>query len=274
MKKWIAAAALALAAGWVGAIEPDVATPMACPQCGEWRVTYASREGAVGAVLSIDETVIKVPSCGSFAYRSAVPVFSLDPRGQGRYQLVTDVTPMDEQMGACSMGKAPFRMSLYLVNRFNAEAGVAGLELRSAGDEVPLLSLSAWNLQRDDPCGSGGSEGQAACLILRNTEVYAELAKEAYGSALEAKTGAQRNALRMFNPALFAAETMKACRKREAQSGGFDWPEANAQACQLDQLVSKLAELRAWQACLAPGMKPKGQCKLPTDKVRSLVKAS
>lgn len=236
--------------------------PEKCPQCGEWDVIVSSPNGALGEKIVFDEDHITIPACGRFKVKLIKAIAQPKPITlASSYQFLfalSSVSPEPLCGGPDSTSDLQLRVDLY--GKRGTDAGAGRFAVSKFGSEKAIINLTAWNIERNDPCGSGGSEGSAACLTLVNAKLYGSLALEAY----EAYTlPAVDFGTRQFNPARFAARTLAFCTKREANGGGGDWPQYWALSCQRKLFQEKLTQLRRWKNCTES--KKRMHCSLPTE---------
>lgn len=214
------------------------APPLECPYCGTWTVTGASPAGSVGERIEFSNDRISLPTCGEFSISVKTQQSTL-MNERRTYRSTLELKPIQPDP-LCNVGAAgTLRLEVIVSVGYRVDGGLGEFKVYSDLAPTPVLSVTAWNYERDDPCDSGSGYGSAACLQRATASLVKTLSYEAY----EARAGNQ------FNPARFAAITMDFCSRREAERGYGSWPYVWALDCQVGLLQTKLADLRSWAAC-------------------------
>lgn len=250
---------------WQGApVSPAVETaPLACPHCGSWELSSSEPVGAVGERVSIGLDSVSFPTCGEFRSEVSSQSASVDPNGRRVYRTSLTLRPMlTDRLCAASPGDS-LRLDVVVSVGYSTDGGLADFSVFKPGETAATLVARGWNFARDNPCDSGSGNGSAACLQIANARLYRSLAQESYGVYAAAPFSKSYSVARQFNPARFAAATLRFCLKREADSGGGSWPYVSGLGCQAKRMQSKLSEFHAWRSCVAAGMKG---CAFPDER--------
>jgi len=228
------------------------APPLECPYCGTWTVTEASPAGSIGERIEFANDRVSLPTCGDFNVSVKTQLNSND--GERRtYRSTLELKPIQPD-SLCSIAPdQTLRMEAVVSVGYRVDGGRGEFTVYGNSATTPLLSITAWNYDRDNPCDSGSGYGSAACLQVATARLIKTLSYEAYGVGAGGR----------LNPARFAAATMDFCSKREVGNGGGSWPYVWALDCQAERLQAKLKELRAWSACRT-GANP-SSCKPPNE---------
>jgi hypothetical protein len=232
----IAALATAFAQNLLAAEAP----PLDCPHCGTWTVHQASPPGSTGERIVASADRISLPTCGEFSVSVKAQKASI--AGEHRtYRSTLELKPIQPDSPCGIAPGGTLRLEAVVSVGYRADGGLGEFTVYNDRGPSPVLSVTAWNYERDNPCDAGSGDGSAACMQKATASLVKTLSYEAY----EARAG------RQFNPARFAATTMDFCSEREADSGYGSWPYVWALSCQAGLLQTKLAELRSWAACQA-----------------------
>lgn len=223
--------------------------PLECPQCGDWDITRARPSGAVGERLSIDSERVTIPTCGEFAATVVNQTMTTDAINNRTYRVMMALRSGYAEPLCGTSPEVPIRLEIQIRVGYNRDGGFAEFEVFKPDQTKPVFAAGAWNSMRDDPCGSGSGDGSAACMLISNAKKYKTLAYEAFEAQASSTSQAAAVLTKHFNAASFSAAAFQFCRKREADSGGGNWPYVWALACQAKRLDDKLAELRAWRSC-------------------------
>lgn len=145
---------------------------------------------------------------------------------------------------------------------YQKDGGLGRFGVFKPDESTATLVASGWNFARDNPCDSGSDNGSAACMQIANARMYRILAQEVYAFYASPPHSKPQRLQGQFNPARFAAATLKFCLKRETGSGGGSWPYVWGLSCQSTRMQAKLSEFHAWRSCASSGNK---ECPFPTE---------
>lgn len=250
--------------------DPPLPPPLPCPHCGKWVVEDASPGGLTGERISINQDSIDISTCGFFdvtATQQSISEGFDKLYGNYRiYNLKISLIPSSSLRPLCNSedddtgGGSAMRMEIKIWDHsHNRYGGVASFYVFKNNQKDPVISATAWNPDRDNPCDATSGLANAACHRILIAQAYKALAYEVYETPPKASSVLNRK----FNVASFASASLQFCLKREEKSGAGYWPYAWAQDCQLERIESKLNEVRAWRNCVSE--KGVGKCKTPTN---------
>lgn len=239
--------------------------PLECPQCGTWDVIHGTPFGAAGNQIVVSAERIVIPTCGEFVYSVEKKTSKQEDPGLYRYLLTLGLRPMLMSPLCGTDEQTNLRADVEISAGYRKDGSVGNFKIYPGGASAPSVEVSAWNMDRDDPCATGSSGGSAACMQIANARLYSELAHEAYGNATMVKKDQHRQPMLNFNPARFAAATLEFCVHRERNNGGGNWPYVWALGCQASLFQTKLGELRSWKACQSK--MPRGRCVAPKENI-------
>ncbi|QNM95689.1 hypothetical protein [Chitinimonas koreensis] len=240
----------------------EVSAPT-CPHCGMWEISHSQSFGAVGERIVIDNDKVEIPTCGEFNSTVANQEVSVDINGRRRHRSVLVLQPIHIDPICRSAFDTMLRLEVEAYTDYSASAGYGEFKVYLSEQDKPVLSFSAWNKERYDPCDSGSGMGAAACMEIENAREYKILAQEAYGAYVYLPAGQLPNLRMQFNPASFAAATRSFCVRREAGNGAGSWPYVWALSCQAEYFRKKIEEFRSWVTCRSKSKNNK--CLFPTN---------
>jgi hypothetical protein len=223
-----------------------------CLQCGYW-------QSLNGEIVIINDSQIIIPACGVFDYTiEESKVF------QGEHKLSMS---LEQTKGSflCASKKGDAWNLDMVISGHMQDYSTAELNLRQGESTTPILWLSCWNVEREDPCDSGSGAGTSACLLIENSLLYKALSNQ-IASAYEMLMNKKVRNRPSFNPARFYVTALEFCRKSEKNSGFDAWPEAHASECQYGILKQKYEEFVQWHSCMYEGRGKFSSCKFPTEK--------
>lgn len=269
--KWLYAMPLALLVFALGADAQETSRPgpLACPQCGLWQVSGASGGELVGEIVVVDDKRVIIPGCGDFEYMIARSTATPQPHDRYDYDLSLSMTMRKPSFLCEAADDSAWRLDVRVSGHFR-EGGTADFSVRPTAAAEPILSLTGWNMDREDPCAAGSGMGTGACMEIANAILYKALsarAKSAY-QILIGTTPAKP--LPSFNAERFSATIAKFCTHREKHSGGGAWPTTWASVCEADFLSAKFKEFVAWHTCAQKELKAqkasvRAKCKFPGE---------
>lgn len=229
--------------------QPIPYPPLDCPQCGDWDVSRAQPSGSVGERLSINSERVIIPTCGEFAATVVNQSMTTDATNNRTYQVTMALQQVVAESVCATSPEVPIRLEIRIGVGYNRDGGFADFQVFKPDQSRPILVAGAWNFMRDDPCGSGSGNGSASCMQIAIAKKYKALAYEVFDAHASVKPQVSAALAKQLNLASFSAATFRFCLKREAQSGGGNWPYVWALSCQATRLDDKLIELRAWRTC-------------------------
>lgn len=212
--------------------------------------------------MSIDANSVSLPTCGDFRSEVISQSSSLDTNGRRTYRTSLTLHPRitDPLCKAPQGGK--LRMDIEVSVGYQKDGGLGRFGVFKPDESTATLVASGWNFARDNPCDSGSDNGSAACMQIANARMYRILAQEVYAFYASPPHSKPQRLQGQFNPARFAAATLKFCLKRETGSGGGSWPYVWGLSCQSTRMQAKLSEFHAWRSCASSGNK---ECPFPTE---------
>lgn len=231
--------------------------PLTCPQCGVWQISETE-------IMIVDDKRIIIPGCGVFDYKTDRSVVTPERTDRYIYKVSMSLTQQKTWFRCDAGDEKAWSMEADVSGHFR-HGGTAGFVLRRNKTAEPTLSLSGWNIDREDPCGAGSAFGTGACWSIENSLIYRALsdyAERAYEMLIEEKA----TKLPLFNPAAFAAKVDKYCIDRERNSGGGSWPTTHALSCENGILKKKFRELAKWHKCMERNDRKWTLCKFPDER--------
>jgi hypothetical protein len=223
-----------------------------------------SDDGLIGEIVIVNNRQIVIPGCGTFDYEIKQSSKNQE-ENHVTYNLSMALTQRKESFLCRSKDNIDWVLEMEVSGHFK-EGGTADFTLRRSKEKQAVLYLSAWNMDREDPCDSGSGHGSSACLSIENALLFKALAMKAE-SAYE-KSSVKK--LPLFSAERFSAIVWKFCEHRERDSGGGEWPVAWALSCQNGILQDKYQEFETWSRCVENQGKKHNVCKYPDERfVRS-----
>ncbi|MEK9179020.1 MAG: hypothetical protein AAB893_00955 [Patescibacteria group bacterium] len=237
--------------------------PLECPHCGAWQISGSTVAGLEGDIILVEDERIVIPGCGVFGYE--IMQSTVKPRyTKYNYKLSLLLTQWTASFLCGRKDGDKWEMTIEVSGHFQ-DGGTASFSLRRDSDSKEMISLDAWNMGREDPCGAGSGYGTTACIVIANTQLFKALSVSAERAFLILLGNKTSKKMPSFNAARFSAGVWKFCENREKNSGGGSWPAAWALSCQRGILHDKLEEFAKWRDCMEKKKYNISLCKFPTE---------
>ena len=245
--------------------------PLDCPHCGNWLISSSSINSFIGDFVLADEGQFVIQGCGAFVYNNAAIKSKAVSENKFEYNFKTSFVGHNSSLGVSSLcgGKDKSWSPTELILTMNIYAhfldgGYADFYLSRNGIAQPILAFRAWNINREDPCGSGSGFGTGDCISIGNAELRKTLwsmvdSSEDLLLAINSSKQPKR-----FNLTRFMNKAIIYCNNREKDSGGGHWPATWALNCIGEQMTAKINEFHHWKTCIK--LKPNAlSCQFPND---------
>ena len=247
-----------------GHADQSAQEPIPCPQCGVWRITSEDSDALVGGwsaltgeVLVADDSIVSIPGCGTFTYIAQKKVKRERGDAHYTYELSMSLKQQGESFLCKRMNGDEWRLDANISGWF-AEGGMGHFVLLRSKTAGPVLSLNAWNTDREDPCGNGSTSATVDCLLLNKATLSRMLSEEAQHISEKAMAKGTTKKPPSFSFTRFVSSARAFCYKKEK---GYPLPTVG---CEFGILKAKFDEFTAWKSCIGAGKKA-AKCKIPTE---------
>jgi hypothetical protein len=231
-----------------------------CLQCGAWQISGSGADGLNGQILIINKKQIMIPGCGVFDYS----IEKLKVSSSSGNPILVMLLQQRKESFLC-LGNDGDTWTLDMeVSCHMKDDSIAEFNLRRGQSEKPTLSLTCWNMEREDPCESGSGIGSSVCNLIENSLIYKALSDQvarSYGMLMDLKVKKSPS----FNAARFYATVLDFCIKSEKESGFDAWPMAHAYGCESFILQKKYEEFLSWDLCMHNKKNNLSSCKFPNE---------